>query len=231
MTSNRALSTSEHERTARRSQPATVTPAGQPAAVHPLLALQRQLGNAQVTQLVQASRDLGRQSEEEEELQASHDVGRQEEEELQMKAEAAPRIGLEGGPVGPDMQRQIQAKRGRGAALSEGTRAHMEAAFGADFGDVRVHHDAESDALSRQMTAKAFTTGSDIFLRKDVNPGDSTLLAHELTHVIQQRAMASGGGGMSVRPAGDQYEQEADAVAKQVTALGRAPGFEEAAQL
>ena len=243
MSTDRTRHALDNERMAARHQDSQEGPASGPAALHPVLALQRQVGNANVTRLIQAhhdiareaeeeelqaSHDIGRQEEEEEPLQALHNIGRQEEEELQMKAEAAPQIGLEGGPVGPEMQSQIQAKRGRGSTLPESMRGGMEAAFGTDFGDVRVHHDSESDVLCRQMTAKAFTTGSDIFLRKDVNPSDSTLLAHELTHVVQQRAMAGGGGGgMSVRPAGDQYEQEADAVAKQATSFGRAPAPDE----
>ncbi|GAB4324325.1 MAG: hypothetical protein Kow0010_06160 [Dehalococcoidia bacterium] len=246
MSTDRTLHALDNERVVVHHQAPQETPASEPATLHPVLALQRQVGNANVTRLIQAQHGIAREGDEEEELQASHDIarqeeeealqashdiGRQDEEELQMKAAGTPQIGLEGGPVGPGMQSQIQAKRGRGSTLPESMRGSMEAAFGTDFGDVRVHHDSESDALSRQMTAKAFTTGSDIFLRKDVDPNDSTLLAHELTHVVQQRAMAgSGGGGMSVRPAGDQYEQEADAVAKQVTSLGRAPALDEDSQ-
>jgi hypothetical protein len=66
----------------------------------------------------------------------------------------------------------------------------MEPRFGADFSGVRVHTDAESAALSNRLGARAFTTGNDIFFSRDeFKPGTSDgrhLLAHELTHTIQQ---------------------------------------------
>jgi len=170
-----------------------------------------------------------RTGEEEEELQGKHDralaqrVG--EEEELQGKhdhnlaqrAAAAPRIGLEGGPVDDDLQSRIGSKVGGGSALPENVRSTAEAAMGSSFADVRVHRDPESDSLNRAMTAKAFTTGSDIFLREDQNPGDMSLMAHELTHVVQQRGGAGGvGRKLTVGAAGDASEQEADRVAQAI---------------
>ena len=215
---------------------------------HPLVRLQSQVGNAQVARLLaqrqeapeeeelQVKHDpalLQRQGvpEEEEELQAKHDpalLQRQlpEEEEVQAKHEpgfisrlAEPVIGLEGGPLGDDLAGRIDAARGTGSGLSGATRNQMEPAFGADFSSVRVHQDPESDALARSMTARAFTTGADIFLRQDVNPGDTSLLAHELAHVVQQDSRVAGeegGSGISVRPAGDPLEQQADSVAQAV---------------
>jgi uncharacterized protein DUF4157 len=80
---------------------------------------------------------------------------------------------------------------------------------------VRVHTDAESDALNQGVSAVAFTTGNDVFFRQGAySPGSQegqALLAHELTHVVQQRSMGSS-GPMTVGPAGDSYEQEADTV-------------------
>jgi hypothetical protein len=69
--------------------------------------------------------------------------------------------------------------------------------------------------LNRRLTSKAFTTGSDIFLRSDSSANDSQLMAHELTHVVQQRSMG-GGGGMTVGAAGDSHEQHADSMASTV---------------
>jgi len=233
----------------RRRSPESQPSADRGAQAHPLVRLQSQLGNAQVARLLaqrqetpeeeelQAKHDpalLQREGvpEEEEELQAKHDptlLQRQvpeEEEELQARhdpamisRQAGPAVGLEGGPVGDDLARRIDASRGTGAGLSEATRSQMEPAFGADFSSVRLHQDSESDALARSMTAKAFTSGADIFLRQDVNPGDTSLLAHELTHVVQQDSRVAGGesgGGMNVSPAGDPLEHEADSVAQAV---------------
>ena len=192
---------------------------------HPVLRMQQQLGNRQVARML-----AQRVGAEEEELQGKHDPALaqrmgEEEEELQGKhdhalaqrAAAAPRIGLEGGPVDDDLQSRIGSKVGGGSALPENVRSTAEAAMGSSFADVRVHRDPESDSLNRAMTAKAFTTGSDIFLREDQNPGDMSLMAHELTHVVQQRG---GGGGvgrkLTVGAAGDASEQEADRVAQAI---------------
>ena len=145
-------------------------------------------------------------------------VQREEEDELQMKRDV-PEVGLEGGPISDGLAGRIQAKKGAGAALEQGTRGQMEETFGTSFEHVRVHTDSESGAINRSLGAKAFTTGSDIFFGPGASPSDHSLLAHELTHVVQQRSM-SGSGRMTVGPAGDSYEQEADAAASAAT---RAP--------
>lgn len=95
--------------------------------------------------------------------------------------------GLE---VEPHMEQQIEGARGGGSSLPDAVRGPMEGAFGADFSGVRVHTDGPSDALSRSLQARAFTTGQDIFFRSgEYAPGSSqgqSLLAHELTHTVQQ---------------------------------------------
>ncbi len=90
----------------------------------------------------------------------------------------------------PSLEQSIQQKRGSGQTLSKNVRQPMEQAFGADFSQVKVHTDSESDKLNKSIQAKAFTTGKDIFFKKgeyqpDSKPGQE-LLAHELTHVVQQ---------------------------------------------
>ena len=147
-------------------------------------------------------------------VQGKHDAS--------LQREAEPTIGLEGGPVGAGMSSAIDSARGGGTALADGVRTAAESTMGADFSGVRVHHDAQSDQLNRSMTAKAFTTGSDIFLRGDQNSSDTSLMAHELTHVVQQSsgAMGGSGGGMTVGAADDSHEHEADAVAQQVVSGG-----------
>ena len=66
----------------------------------------------------------------------------------------------------------------------------MEGAFGADFTGVRVHTGPEADALNNSMSARAFTTGQDIFPETaEYNPDTpegQRLLAYELTHMVQQ---------------------------------------------
>lgn len=113
-------------------------------------------------------------------------LGDEEEELAQMK----PLHGAEGGEVEASVEQQIQQAQGGGHALDANIRRSMEGAFGADFSGVRVHTDAKADTLNRSLNARAFTTGNNLFFRRgEYNPGSSggkQLLAHELTHVVQQ---------------------------------------------
>ncbi len=157
----------------------------------------------------------------EEELMMKHDASLQregDEEELMMKHDPTPRVGLEGGAVGGDIESQVNSMRGTGSGVPDGIRTQMEAATGADLSSVRVHEGNEADTLNRQLTAKAFTTGSDIFLRSDSKTSDSQLMAHELAHVVQQSSgrAASGGSGMTAGAANDPLEAEADNLAHAV---------------
>ncbi|MFN6218404.1 MAG: DUF4157 domain-containing protein, partial [Aphanizomenon sp.] len=90
----------------------------------------------------------------------------------------------------PDLEASINQARGGGQAMRDNIRKPMEEAFGADFGGVKVHTDSRSDQLNQSIQARAFTTGQDVFFRQgEYNPGSrggQELLAHELTHVVQQ---------------------------------------------
>ena len=132
---------------------------------------------------------------EEDELQAKHVQRAAEEEELQMsrlQREAAPEVGLEGGAVSGETSDMVERSRGGGSPLAPDVRREMEGHFGADFSSVRVHQGAEASDLNSRLSARAFTTGSDIFIGQGgLNPGSrggKELLAHELTHVVQQGA-------------------------------------------
>jgi hypothetical protein len=85
---------------------------------------------------------------------------------------------------------RIESQRGSGKPLDHGVRSQMEGSFGHNFGDVKIHTSVEANALSQQLEAKAFTTGKDMFFREGAyEPHSETgikLIAHELTHVIQQ---------------------------------------------
>jgi hypothetical protein len=105
---------------------------------------------------------------------------------VQRSAEA---IGAEGGEVDAHTESRVRRASG-GQPLDAQTRTSMEGAFSADFGAVRVHTGSSSRELNRSMGAQAFTHGNDIFFR-DGMPDTSghagrILLAHELTHTIQQ---------------------------------------------
>ena len=105
-----------------------------------------------------------------------------------IKQVAGGAAGLRG--VHPQLQSQIQSARGSGSQLPEGVKSHAEQQLGADFSGVKIHHDAQSQQLNRQLNARAFTTGQDIFFgageyRPETAQGRS-ILNHELTHVVQQ---------------------------------------------
>jgi hypothetical protein len=120
-----------------------------------------------------------------------------------------------------------------GHPLDPAVRSEMEARFGHDFGDVRVHADGDADAAARELDARAYTVGVDIvFERGAYAPATARgrhLLAHELAHVIQQ---ARGGAVRQPTPAGQApHEGEAERAAAVVSAggaahvgLGAAPG-------
>ncbi len=108
--------------------------------------------------------------------------------------------------VGPGVERGIASARSGGQSLPEGLRTRMEHAFGADFSRVRVHTDSESDSLNRSLRSRAFTTGQDLFFKSGEYKPESRrgqeLIAHELTHVIQQNGGAAGNRGVFVQRGG-----------------------------
>ena len=96
-------------------------------------------------------------------------------------------------PASPaEVQEQLRVRRGRGSPLPDGVRQHMELRFDADFSGVRIHTDDPAIQLTRLLKANAFTQGNEIFFNQGrFAPGSREgqhLLAHELTHTIQQGA-------------------------------------------
>ncbi len=188
----------EEKHRVKRPKPAEGGPAKQPQtdsspAVAGMLSLQHQVGNRAVQRLL-AQRDGG---------------------------------GASGGAMDLDDEtaNRINRERGGGQQMDSAVQADMGQAMGHDFDGVRVHTSTESDALNRQLGAKAFTTGQDVFFRQGAydpaSSGGKELIAHELTHVVQQSSGLGGSGsGMTVNPPGDAYERQADSVSKDVTGVG-----------
>jgi hypothetical protein len=108
---------------------------------------------------------------------------------------------------------------GGGSPLDTDTRADMESRLGHDFGDVRVHTDSRAHDSARAVNAHAYTVGSNVVFQRDrYDPSSTegkTMLAHELTHVVQQRSGpvdgTPTGGGVQVSDPSDRFEQEAAA--------------------
>src|SRR5262249_12706258 len=104
----------------------------------------------------------------------------------------APEVGYEGGELSGDLTGRIEQARGGGRPLDDPVRQRMEAAFGTSLGDVRIHTDPRAAELNSSISARAFTTGRDIFFGsgeyRPETPAGQQMLAHELAHTVQQRA-------------------------------------------
>jgi hypothetical protein len=146
------------------------------------------------------------------EPEVQREVEEEEEELLQPKLEASPRYFIqrqeeeEEEPLmmKPLLQRQaddsfqashslercLAGRQGGGRPLPDEVRSFMESRFNADFSPVRVHTDSEAVQMNRELNAQAFTNGNDVYFgagRYDPhNTAGKRLLAHELTHVVQQ---------------------------------------------
>lgn len=191
---------------------------------HPLLGLQRRAGNRATLELLRAGQgklEVGAAGDRYE--QEADAVARQVVDALHRPSPAEPEregaaralriarlvqragaeVGLDGGPLAPETEQAIESARaGGGRPIEPGLRRRFEGAFGTDLAGVRLHSGPGPAALNEQVQAAAFTVGSDIFLG-DRTPdlasrGGHELLAHELTHTIQQ----TGGAARRVQRAG-----------------------------
>ncbi|WP_197289960.1 eCIS core domain-containing protein [Streptomyces sp. Z38] len=136
--------------------------------------------------------------------------------------------------TGPDEQPVKQPAvhgvlRSTGRPLDGPLRAEMEARLGTDFSDVRVHTDTEARRSAAEVGARAYTSGSHVVI--GAGGSDKHTLAHELTHVIQQRqgavAGTDNGSGLKISDPSDRFERAAEANAKLVMS-GPAPVQREA---
>ncbi|MFD6200016.1 eCIS core domain-containing protein [Streptomyces rubiginosohelvolus] len=155
-----------------------------------LLALQRTTGNAAVLRMLQRDRH-----------RHGPDCGHQ-----QPGAEPVQRSAVH------------DVLRAPGRPLDAPLREEMESRLGSDFSDVRLHTDSAARASAAEVGARAYTSGSHVVIGD--GGGDKHTLAHELTHVIQQRqgpvAGTDNGSGLSVSDPGDRFEREAEANAVRV---------------
>lgn len=114
--------------------------------------------------------------------------------------------------------------KGGGSPLDESTRSSMESKFGQDFGDVRIHTDAKASQSAEAVGANAYTVGNEMVFRSGhfdaSSPTGQRTLAHELSHVVQQRSGPVDGteaaGGIRLSDPSDRFERAADTTADQV---------------
>ena len=124
--------------------------------------------------------------------------------------------------------------RGGGQPLDGGLQSDMEGRFGADFSGVRVHTDGRAAASASSVNAHAYTVGNDIVFgngRYDpASPTGQRTIAHELTHVVQQRSGPVDGspaaGGIQLSNPADRFEQAAEQNAARVMSAQPEPADE-----
>ncbi|MGH3620864.1 MAG: DUF4157 domain-containing protein [Sciscionella sp.] len=158
-----------------------------------LLALQRTMGNAAVTRMLQQARH-------------EHLAGCDHE-----QADPAPE---------PRHSTTHEVLDTSGKPLDEPVRTEMEARLGADFSDVRLHTDSAGRRSAAEIGARAYTSGHHVVI--GTGGDDKHTLAHELTHVIQQRQGpvdgTDHGNGVNLSDPSDRFERAAEANARRVMA-------------
>ncbi len=120
-----------------------------------------------------------------------------------------PEHGSSAAPT--NLQSRLDTTKGGGNPLPAGTRSQMENAFGADFGSVRVHTGSDAAQLNKDLSAQAFTHGSDVYFNEGKYRPETTegkrLLGHELVHVVQQGKLSRQINSYISRPAGNNLLQ------------------------
>ncbi|MBD3918469.1 DUF4157 domain-containing protein [Paenibacillus sp. PR3] len=191
-------------------------------AADPIRQLQQSLGNRALARMIQAKLTIGRPGDvyEQEADRVAEQVMRMPiaDEHLQscscsesaqtekisfIQREAATAATPE---VTPRVESDIGALKNGGTPLSESARAFFEPRFGYDFSHVRIHDDTRAAQTAQAINARAFTTGRDIvFGTGEYSPDTGEgkrLLAHELTHVVQQSQTTGGLGRFDVQRLG-----------------------------
>jgi len=177
---------------------ATSAGLGLPLTPETVLALQRTIGNAAVARLVEQHRRA------------------QNEAHSDMHERADPAAA---GPSAEVQRLAVhQVLRSQGRRLDDPVRTEMEARLGADFTGVRIHDDAVAQRSATELGARAYTSGNHVVIGQ--GGADKHTLAHELTHVIQQRqgpvAGTDHGDGTRVSHPDDRFERAAEANARAV---------------
>lgn len=115
--------------------------------------------------------------------------------QLKTNTEEPARTKSESNKSGTDVESSLKSSKGKGSPMDNVTRSSMESGFGSDFSAVRIHTDSNAVQMNKDLGAKAFTNGPDIYFNEgQYNPSSKEgqhLLAHELTHTVQQGASSA----------------------------------------
>lgn len=117
---------------------------------------------------------------------ATEDDKEKKEQAIQGKLSVQRAAAGESFEAGADVETRLGRSKGGGSPLPDHVRSYMEPRFGVDFSGVRVHTGHEAAQMNQFVGAQAFTHGQDIYFGVGKTPGISDLMAHELTHVVQQ---------------------------------------------
>jgi len=143
--------------------------------------VQRQVEPEEEEEPIQAKLSDGAQ------LQRQEEEPGEEEEEKELQAKS--KVGTTP-TVTPSIESRINSLKGGGQPLDPATRNFFEPRIGHDFSEVRVHHGSQAAEIARSVSARAFTLGNSVMFGSGEYAPDSAtgkrLLAHELTHVVQQ---------------------------------------------
>ena len=138
---------------------------------------------AQLQAMEEEEEPVQKQAMEEEEEPTQLQAMEEEEEPVQAKANDTPSRSA-------NLKQQLKHSHGKGNSLPQPIQSEMSHKLGYDFRDVTIHTDSPAAALNQNLRAKAFTQGKDIYFNQGKynpkSPQGKHLLAHELTHVIQQ---------------------------------------------
>ncbi len=112
-------------------------------------------------------------------------------------------------------EQQLNETKGSGTGMDTKTREEMEQGFGADFSNVKIHTNSEAENMSSDIGAQAFTNGNDVYFNKGkYNPNSKEgkhLLAHELTHTIQQGASGKANGSVQKKAVNASHPEDLQA--------------------
>ncbi|MBC7910203.1 MAG: DUF4157 domain-containing protein [Pyrinomonadaceae bacterium] len=157
--------------------------------------LQQSYGNRYVGQVIQAKLKVSQPGD-------SHEQEADHAADVAMSRMEDPQSHATGGAQAPAVEAGGGASQGGGQSLPDDLQQQMGRAYGADFKNVSVHTDGESEVLNESLKARAFTTGQDVFFgRGQYNPQNAAgreLIAHELAHVVQQSGRGQHNPGTGV---------------------------------
>ncbi|NOQ72221.1 MAG: DUF4157 domain-containing protein [Crocinitomix sp.] len=125
------------------------------------------------------------------------------------------------GPPMGDFSSKLNQSKGSGQPMDSATNSFMSSRFGADFSDVKIHTGSDASSMSDSISAKAFTHQNNVYFNQGQYQPNSnegkTLLAHELTHTIQQGSVGQYvQAKLEIGSSNDSFEQEADQMADHV---------------